>query len=79
MSSVNLLPTDVPEKTFETEHNILFDPSKVDIYYPEKKIMIEAVVKMLKKIADLSNSNLIKNADGILWGLAVSFSLESSK
>ena len=37
MSSVNLLPTDVPEKTFETEHNILFDPSKVDIYYPEKK------------------------------------------
>ena len=45
----------------------------------KKKIMIEAVVKMLKKIADLSNSNLIKNADGILWGLAVSFSLELSK
>ena len=41
--------------------------------------MTEAVVKMLKKVADLSNSNLIKNADGILLALAVSFSHELSK
>ena len=28
--------------------------------------MTQAVVKMLKKVVDLSNSNLIKNTDGLL-------------
>ena len=28
--------------------------------------MIEAVVKLLRKITDLSNSNLIRNANGLL-------------
>ena len=28
--------------------------------------MTEAVVKMLRKITDLSNSNLIRNANGLL-------------
>ena len=28
--------------------------------------MSEAIVKMLKKITDLSNSNLIRNANGLL-------------
>ena len=32
----------------------------------KKKKFTKAVVKMLKKIIDISNSNLIKNADGLL-------------
>ena len=28
--------------------------------------MTQAVVKMLKKVVDLSNSNIIKNADGLM-------------
>lgn len=48
------------------EHlEVPFDPSKLDIDCPEKDVMTQAVVRMLKKI-NLSNSNLIKNADGLL-------------
>ena len=48
------------------EHlEVPFDPSKPDIDCPEKDVMTQAVVRMLKKITNLSNSNLIKNADVI--------------
>ena len=66
MNSVNLLPIDIQENTFETENNVAFDPSKPDIYCPEKEIVTEAVVKMLKKVTDLSVSNLINIADALL-------------
>ena len=56
---------DIPGNTFNTENNVGFDASKLDIYCPENEIMTEAIVKMLKK-TDLSNLNLIKNADGLL-------------
>ena len=44
----------------------MFDPSKLDISCDEKKLVIDAVVKMLKKAADISNSNIVKNADAVL-------------
>ena len=48
------------------EHlEVPFDPSKLYIDCPEKDVMTQAVVRMLKKI-NLSNSNLIKNADVIM-------------
>ena len=49
MNSVSLSPIDIPESTFKTEKNVAFDPSKLNIYCPEKEIMTTAVVKMLKK------------------------------
>ena len=55
LGSVNLSPIDIPENSFETESNISFNPSKLDIDCQEKKIMSMAVVKMLKKISYLSN------------------------
>ena len=66
MGSVNLSPIDINESSFEAENNVSFDPSKPDIYCPEKQVMTEAVVKMLRKITDLSNSNLTRNANGLL-------------
>ena len=66
MGSVNLSPTDIPENTFEIEDNVQFDSSKLDYECPEKEKITQAVVKMLKKIIDISNSNLIKNTDGLL-------------
>ena len=66
MGSVNLSSIDVLENTFETENNVIFDPSKLDTNCPEKDVMTQAVVRMLQKITDLSNSNFIKNADGLL-------------
>lgn len=63
---VNVSPTDISEKSFETENNISFDPLKLDVNCPEKEIMSKAVIKMLKKISDLSNANFIKNPDVLL-------------
>ena len=36
LGSVNLSPTDIPENSFETESNISFNPSKLDIDCREK-------------------------------------------
>ena len=59
---INLCP--IPDTAFETKENVSFDPSKLEFSCQEKEIMTVAVVKMLKKISDMSNANLIKNADG---------------
>ena len=67
MNSVNLMPTDIPEKTFEVKHNTALDPSKLDMNCDEKKLMSKAVLKLLKKIAGISNSSLVKNVDGLLY------------
>ena len=36
-NSVNLMPTDIPEKSFEVEDGVAFDPSKLEISGDEKK------------------------------------------
>lgn len=60
------MPIGISEKTFEVKDKIVFDPSKLDINCGGKKLMTEAVLKVFKKIADISNSFLVKNADGFL-------------
>ena len=66
MGSINLTPIDIPENIFEVEDNVQFDPSKLDYECKEKEKNTKAVVKMLKKVINISNSNLIKNADDLL-------------
>ena len=39
---------------------------KVNFDNPEKHKMREAILRVLRKAVDLSNSNLVKNADGLL-------------
>ena len=43
-----------------------FDPSKLDLFGLEKNTMPDAIVKCLKHINDISNSNTVLNADGVL-------------
>lgn len=38
--------------------------------------MSKAVVKMLKKVVELSNSNLVKNADGLFAKISVDNDIE---
>ena len=76
MGSVNLLPIDIAEDNFEIEGNVSFDPSKLDYENPDKEKILEAVVKMLKRIIELSNANLKKNADGLLAKLPVDENIE---
>ena len=65
MSSVNLIPTDIPQNEFEVGGGN-FDPSKLDFDNPDRQKTREAVLRVLKKVVDLSNSILQKNADGLL-------------
>ena len=64
-----------PKISFKVD-GVPFDPSKVDYDNPDKEKMTQAVVKMFKKVVDLSNSNLIRNADGLLAKRTVKHEVE---
>ena len=66
MNSANLTPIAIPCKAFEVEDNIALDPSELDISCEERKWITNAIIKMLKKIANISNSSIAKNSDGLL-------------
>ena len=57
MGSVNLVPIDISEDSFEVKGEISFDPFKRDYDNPDREKMRQAVLKSLKNIADLSNAN----------------------
>ena len=65
MNSVNLIPIHIYQNEFEVDSGNL-DLSNVDFDNPDKQKTREAVLRVLKKVVDLSNSNLQKNADGLL-------------
>lgn len=65
MASVHFSPICILAKTFQRKDNVAFDSSKLVINCQEKEKISQSVVKMLKKITDLSNSNLTRNADGL--------------
>ena len=64
--SVNLVPIDISEDTFEVEDGVEFDLYKLDYENSEKGAIKDSILKVLKKMMDLSNSNLLKIADGLL-------------
>ena len=51
------MPIDIVETSFENKNNVAFNPAKLDLTYDEK-IMTNAVVKMLKKVANISNLSI---------------------
>ena len=59
MDSVNLIPIDIHQNEFEVNGGN-FDPSKLDFDNPDKQKSRKAVLRLLKKVVDLSNSNLKK-------------------
>lgn len=66
LGSVKLTPIDIVKTSFETENDTAFNPAKLNKTLDEEKVMTNAVVKMLKKIADISNSSIVKNANRLL-------------
>ena len=61
MGSVNLSSIDITEDNFEVKSGIPFDTSKLDYENPDNEKMRQAVLRVLKKVVDLS-----KNADRLL-------------
>ena len=66
IGSVNLVPIDIAEDSFKIEDGVVFDPYKLDYENSGKDAIKDSIFKVLKKMVDLSNSNLLKNADGLL-------------
>ena len=64
--SVNLLSVDISKESFEVEGRVKFDPSKLDCDNPESEKMRDAFLKMFKKVIELSNGNIVKNADRLV-------------
>ena len=62
MGSANLNPIDIEISEFAEK----LDPSKLDYNSPDKENTRKSVLKVLKKVADLSSQNLKRNADGYL-------------
>ena len=60
MGSVNLVPIDISEDTFEVEGSSEFVLYKLDYESLETDAIKDSILKVLKKMVDLSNSNLIK-------------------
>ena len=67
MKKVNIKPLDVKQEQLNAyADNVLFKPNKLGFHGVDTKIMSDAVVKSLRRIAAVSNSNLIRNADSLL-------------
>ena len=64
--SINLLPIDIPEKTFEVEEMLNLTLQSLITIAQKRKKLLRLWVKMLKKIIEISNSNLIKNTGRLL-------------
>ena len=62
MNCVNIHPFDLEEKEFGAG----FQPNSLNFATEKKNQMTGSVAKMLKRIAEISNSDLVKNADGLL-------------
>ena len=60
LGSVNLSAIDIDISDFGKN----FNPSKLNFANPKKEELRKSVLKVLRKVADLSNQNVRQNADG---------------
>ena len=66
LTNVSTAPLDVTKKQLDIWAGGDFDPSKREHHHLETEKIKKAVVKAIEHIASASNSNLVRNADGIL-------------
>ena len=68
LGSLNLSPIDIAENSFDFQEGVSFDPSKLDVSYPEKTAITKAIVKTLKEITDLFNvKRIVKEKTEWRW------------
>ena len=66
LNNVSLSPVEITQSHLNNWADTTFDPTNLDLFGREKNTMIDAVVKCLKHLNDVSNSNIVRNADGLL-------------
>ena len=65
LDNVSISLIHVSQEQLNTWAGTSFDPSKFDLFGLEKNTMSDAVVKCLKHVNDICNSNIVRNADGV--------------
>ena len=66
LNNVSIFPVDITQSQLNGWAGTNFDLSKLDFFDLEKNTMADAVVKCLKHMNKIPNSNLVRNADGLL-------------
>ena len=66
LNNVSITPIDDSQDQLNTSAETVFNPAELDLFGMNKTIMVNAVIKCLKYMNDISNSNLTRNADGVL-------------
>ena len=67
LNNVSISPLNIKQEQLNTSaDNVVFKPNKLDYHDVDTKAMSDAVVKCLKHIAAVLNSNLMRNADSLL-------------
>ena len=66
LKNVSISPNDITQKQFNDWAGCEFNPAKLDLFGADKTIMSAAVTQCVRHINDISNSNLVRNADTFL-------------
>ena len=66
LNNVSISPIDVFQEQLNNWAGVEFNPSKLDLFGIDKALMSAAVVKCLRHIKDISNSNVVRNTVGLL-------------
>ena len=66
LNNVSISPIDVSQEQLNNWAVVEFNPSKLNLFGSDKALMSAAVVKCLRHINNISNSNVVRNADGLL-------------
>ena len=66
LNNVSISPIDVSQEQLNNWAVVEFNPSKLDLFGSDKALMSAAVVKCLRHINDISNSNAVRNTHSLL-------------
>ena len=66
LKNVSISPNDITQEQFNDWPGCEFNTAKLDLFGADKTIMSSAVIQCLRHISDISNSNLVRNADAFL-------------
>ena len=66
LNNISISSIDITQQQLNVWAETPFHPKKPDNYGIEKNTMTDAVIKSLKHMNDISNSNIVRNADELL-------------
>ena len=76
LNNVSVTPINISQNQLNTWADTDFNPAELNLFGMNKTIMYNAVIKCLKYMNDISNSNLTRNADGVLSRREIDISVD---